>query len=895
MPSLSPVIFSVAAARDGGVWIALGGVSQLVRDRGGKMEVYTAKDGLPEGGMRAVVERHDGTVWAGGVNGLVRLHAGRWERVTAPFGGVLALSEDREGHLWVVRPDMIFRYDDATNGFVPVRTELPGNLRFSQSGNRVVITGGGRVATMNTDLTDLHVSSIATNPVTGPFPALHDQQGHVWVGTNGEGLFRFDEPGLIPGQRYTERDGLAGVQIRALIEDREGNLWVGTHSGLTRITAASISQVTTRPNATSENVSTLVADTEGNVWAEVPGALVRIRGAERRVFSSEAGARFTTVTAMFANADGTWFATSDGRLTHNYHGAFQSVPREEGYDEPIVGISAEPSGRIWTYDGRFFRRRGTLPDDVAVVEVPAELRLNPPRFFHVDQQGRLWTGTDGGLVGMYDGGRLQVFGTGQGVPVGQLSHIGEDAHGRIWIAGDNGLSTFENGRFITLTTRNGLPGDRILFAIPDEAGFLWVGVGIGIVRIPAEELEQAVRDPQHRIRHRLYDTSDGLHGTPVFRGTPTVTRARDGSIWFVTTTGIAVVDPKRLSGRLSPPKPVIERAVVDGRAVPPAASLELPPHVSSLQIEYSALNLTSPSKVRFRHQLEGVDADWVQDGSNAQTVYANLAPGSYRFRLAASNGDDSWQGVTWGFAVRPAWYETRAFYIAAVAAIVLLTWLAWQQHVRQIQRRFALVLAERARVGREIHDTLLQSLVGMALQLDNLSSQLESPAASLKNEISRMRRQVEHYIEEAQQSIWELRAPRSENRDLPSMLREQGQRITENTGVAFTFTTTGSPRNVAPHVQQQVLRMAQEAVVNAVRHGHPTEVRMELVYEEAAVHLRVADNGHGFDPDHPASDGGGHWGLSIMRERAAQIGGSFAVSSAPDRGTLIDIVAPAEA
>src|SRR5262245_65709861 len=99
MPSLSPVIFSVSAAREGGVWIAFGGLSQIVRDHGGQMDVFTAKAGLPEGGMRAVVERRDGSVWAGGVNGLARLHGARWDHVAAPFGGtlgpVIALSEDR--------------------------------------------------------------------------------------------------------------------------------------------------------------------------------------------------------------------------------------------------------------------------------------------------------------------------------------------------------------------------------------------------------------------------------------------------------------------------------------------------------------------------------------------------------------------------------------------------------------------------------------------------------------------------------------------------------------------------------------------------------------------------------------------------------------------------------
>jgi signal transduction histidine kinase len=173
-----------------------------------------------------------------------------------------------------------------------------------------------------------------------------------------------------------------------------------------------------------------------------------------------------------------------------------------------------------------------------------------------------------------------------------------------------------------------------------------------------------------------------------------------------------------------------------------------------------------------------------------------------------------------------------------------------------------------------------------------VSSQLDAAAEPVKDELARMRHQVEHYIGEAQQSIWELRSPRLESAALGKMLHDRAARITEGAGVHLDFVTTGKPVPVPPEVERQVLRIAHEAVVNAVRHAQPTIVHMELSYDGDSVHLRVTDDGHGFDADHAHPKGEGHWGLSIMRERAQQIGGSFALASSPDGGTRIDLVAP---
>jgi len=451
---------------------------------------------------------------------------------------------------------------------------------------------------------------------------------------------------------------------------------------------------------------------------------------------------------------------------------------------------------------------------------------------------------------------------------------------------------WDGTRFVTFTTSNGLPGNRIAFVIEDETRHLWLGIGSGLLRIGLDEFDTALQTPGHRLRYRMYDASDGLHGTPVRRGTPNVARTPDGTLWFGTSVGISIVDPERLAHDRPPRAPRIEDVVINGVRTQADSGLRVPSDTSSVQIEYTALSLSAPSKLRFRRRLDGIDRDWIDDVAR-QAAYAHLPPGTYTFRLSAGNGTGVWSEPTvWTFRVLPAWYQTWTFAAGCVGLGVVLLGGVWRLREHKIRTQFSAVLAERARVGREIHDTLLQSLVGLAFQIDNLSADVPPTAGAIKQELERIRHQVDHYIDEAQQSIWDLRAPRLESVDVATALRERAEPIIDAAGVAFDFKTTGVPRSVAPRVQQQLLRIVQEAIMNAIRHAAPRNVRLELAFGERLLCVYVTDDGRGFDPQAPRVDGDRHWGLSIMHERALQIGGRLAIASAPGRGTRVEMTVP---
>jgi len=195
-------------------------------------------------------------------------------------------------------------------------------------------------------------------------------------------------------------------------------------------------------------------------------------------------------------------------------------------------------------------------------------------------------------------------------------------------------------------------------------------------------------------------------------------------------------------------------------------------------------------------------------------------------------------------------------------------------------------------MAREIHDTLLQSLVGLTLQLDAVSSQWHSAPAPVTQQLTRMRRQVSRYIRETRQSIWHLRSTMLDTQDLSTALREVGNNLTEGSDVRFEHVVKGEPAHLQPRADEQLLRIGQEAISNAVRHAQATIVRLELEFDREAVHLRVVDDGRGFDRTSAEREPELHLGLKSMEERAFRIGARFRIASRLGVGTTVEATVP---
>jgi signal transduction histidine kinase len=362
----------------------------------------------------------------------------------------------------------------------------------------------------------------------------------------------------------------------------------------------------------------------------------------------------------------------------------------------------------------------------------------------------------------------------------------------------------------------------------------------------------------------------------------------------VTGGGLTIVNPASAGEPHGPVQARIEGALVDGLAVDvDARPSRLSPGVSALQIKYTAFHFAAPETVRFRYRLDGFDANWVAAGTKRDAFYMNLPPRDYRFRVAAGDAERGWTGseAVWAFTIAPHFYQTWWFAASAAVAVAGIFILVWQGRAHQVRRRFAIVLAERVRLSREIHDTLLQSLVGVSLQFEAVARMLE-PASPARERLIDLRNQVEAYIREARQSIWNLRSPTLQTHDLEAALRDAGARAVAGSSIALAVDVSGEPRRESLDVDEQLLRVGQEAILNAVRHAYPRRIAVDLRYERESIVLRVSDDGRGLDPIAAERDPAGHYGLLGLKERAERVGGSCSIEAVEGRGTLVQVVVP---
>jgi signal transduction histidine kinase len=381
---------------------------------------------------------------------------------------------------------------------------------------------------------------------------------------------------------------------------------------------------------------------------------------------------------------------------------------------------------------------------------------------------------------------------------------------------------------------------------------------------------------------------------PVRVAFPGAARLDDGTLWLTTSRGIAVLSPRDMDNNQSSPVVRIESVHANDRAVSVVPDASLLPGTSTLRVVFTAPNLISPMQERFRYRLVGVDTQWIDAGVRREAFYANLRSGSYRFevgRLTSDPAPDT-SFAAWSFSIRPNFYETWWFTAVCLLLAIFLAWVAWQLRLRQLRQQFVLVFAERARMSREIHDTVVQELLGISLHFDELAASLGAASKPFEGQISRLKRFLEVAIVEAREVVWELRSPSVEQSTLPRMIREAGERAFVRQPVSVDFTLIGTPRHSDTVIERHLFRIAQEALWNASRYAEATQVAVALEYREETIRLDIRDNGRGLPFGDNEPENVGHYGFAIMRERAEQMSGRFSVESAPNRGTRIEVEVP---
>jgi len=888
-------VHALVGAHDGSLWIGLGGGGGIVRMEKGHLTRFGPQQGAPPG-VNGMLEDRQGVVWAASRRGLFRFGDGRWTTVGKaegyPAAEAFAVFEDRGGTLWVGTSAGVYRR--SKSAFELVNPDKNVQSLAEDASGAHWVTDSNSVIRRLTDERVPHVDPSVRLPASG-WRLLGDRRGQVWVAAFGGGLMRLSKAGAAPAiERFAYEQRLSGSP-RSLFEDRDGNVWVGMRGGLLRLSEASFDTNIPLEGLTHDGVRSTAVAADGSVWAATGHSLNRFANGGRTVYN------VSQSTAIHTDARGSlWVATSQG-VGRIVNGRFVPEPITPSVaNSRVLAITTDSRNVLWmcsalkglmAWDGRTLTRFEQQPD----VFNRGCLSMAS------DSRDRVWIGFQGGEIAVFDRGSFQIYGERDGLVPGLVLGFLEDKSGAVWVATAGGLSRFQNGRFTALTKANAPVVDLVPVLVEDDEGYIWVGInsGVAVIRFHPREMDRVASNPSYHIEYALYDETDGLQQSPLtWQSGVGAVRAPDGRLWLTSGAGLAVIDPRHLPHIRRPAPPRIEGVVVDGRTQAPGTEVSLPSRTSTLRIEYGTVSLSSASKLRYRYQLEGYDADWVYAGQRRDVTYANLPSNQYRFRVSTTHDGQWTEAGAWGFSVAPPFYRTPWFVAVVALGLTLLLALAWWLRLRALRQRYALVFAERARVSREIHDTLLQSLAAMGVEIEAIASQLDPSLGPARDELRRLRRQVGHSLRDARESILELRRDSMKTPDVVDSLRDVAERTERTYGVRVTIAVNGRrPPNCSSDVDLQLFRIGQEAITNAIRHGHATEVQIVVNYEKDRVRLTVCDNGCGFAPDEPlpAREAGEHFGLLTMRERAARISGRLEIVSSPGSGTTIETLIPVPA
>jgi signal transduction histidine kinase len=525
-------------------------------------------------------------------------------------------------------------------------------------------------------------------------------------------------------------------------------------------------------------------------------------------------------------------------------------------------------------------------------------------------QGGLWIGFfQGGLVYFRDGKVEASFGVADGLGEGRVTDLRLDPEGTLWAATAGGLSRLKNNRIVTLTSANGLPCNTIHWLTQDSEHFVWLNTTCGLVRIAHGELvawansRDQNRDLHEMISATVFDSSDGVRSYAYLSGLyPQVGKSPDGRLWFTALDSVSVVDPRHLPFNKLPPPVHIEEITADRKLYEVTAenngSLRLPALSRDLQIDYTALSLIAPGKIRFRYKLEGYDKDWQDAGNRRQAFYTNLPPRNYRFRVIACNNSGVWNetGAFIDFTIASAYYQTVWFRVLLGIVFLFVLFALYRLRVRQVAQQVRAGmegrLDERERIARDLHDTLLQSVQGLILKFHAGIKQipLEIPA---RQTMERALDHADQVLAEGRDRVRNLRATAVSIDDLPVAFKSVAEETPQGRSATFKTVVEGSVRQLHPLVHEESYCIGREAIVNALTHSGGRNVEVEIIYENRQFRLRVRDDGHGIDPKVLAEGGrSDHWGMQGMRERANRIGAELKIWSGHGTGTEVELTVP---
>lgn len=939
----------IIQSRDRYLWLATYG--GLVRFDGHSFTTFDRFNtpGMSSDRVLSLFESGDGSIWMGTENGFIRFE----DTVAVPYFirqqsqvySPLMVEEDNRGIMWLTANGVIYRFSDSLFVPQPIYNDSLARERALANPYGVLLahdqqifkTLGDSVVQL-WDLSDLLKYKIQT---IREFP---HGSGVLFVGTDGDGVCRIEN-----GQftLFSESAGLHSRYVKSLTIDRKDQFWVVTYNGISKWSGKEFTRFTSQLSDRPFQFTTLFEGLEGNYWIGTPdNGLIKLKPAPILTYDESDGLKTTNMLSMVRLKNGTiLMATNCGGVYELKNGIIRQSPVNQFLPNLCVwSVFEDSKGQIWfgsrvlyrTQDpGKkgvvFNKEAGYGGDEVfAITETrdgniwigclnglyrwngvsfmhfttEAGLHYNDIRSLYQDQSDTLWIGTSAGLNYFVNGqiGRKSLTTNGHTEPY--IRAIYKQPDGTLWIGTyGNGLIRLKNGQRTTITTREGLADNIVSHLVPDSTGNFWMGSNRGIFQIPIASLTDFSEGRKSQVFSISYGTGDGMRSAETNGGfQPSVVIASDGDLLFPTVHGVSRVRIRKINTHPDPPPVFIERVGSNGKSFSGNQLIELSHQSAHLDIRYTAVTFTDPTKVRFRYRLEGLQDNWIEATNSRNAVFPGLPPGDYQFRVIASNHLGIWneEGAVVNISVLPPFWQTWWFRLILITGFLFIGPAVYWWRVsalekeRHQQEAFAQQLidsqeAERRRIAADLHDGLGQQILVIKNRAD-LALKHRDLNAEISEQLEEIRKNAISSIQDVRQISHDLRPVHLEQFGLTDALNSLCDQIQSTSEIEWSYHIDSIDGLIPPEKEINFYRIIQEGTNNILKHSKAREASVMVRSLDGVLHAKLWDDGSGFRPEQRTGRG---LGLSGMQERVKTLrGATMEIQSSPGNGTVIKIAIP---
>ncbi len=827
-------------------------------------------------------DRQD-ALWLGTWEGLFKLDlsSGNAQPFTAATAqmSVMALAEDRDGHLWIASAgDGLYRFDPQTASLKAIRCD------------------------------EAQAESLSSNRTMS---LLVDSQNNLWVGTVDKGL------NCLPAKAqqfiHFEHDpgvpwSLANGAVMALYEDRNGTIWIGTYGGgvsqydPNRPPFGHFAHNVNNPQSLSNNIVLAICeDHTGALWIGTDGGGLNVlwpgqTGFEH--FFTKAGPKVSnTITALCETTDGTlWIGTDvggrhPGGTIFCFNRQNERFERFEAVKLSFGGVSTfleDRSGRLWI--GTF--TEGLFCFDLKsqkVTHLPLKkssytgLSGNTILALAEDPQGKIWIGTLNRGLDCYDPQqkRFQHFENEPNNPhtLGGNSVwcLAVDSKGYLWAGTNGGLSCFNPQRkaFRTFTTEHGLPANMVYGILIDAEGRVWMSTSRGL----------ACLDPTD-FSIKKYAASDGLLNVEFTQGA--FCKGKNGILYFWGNKGLTYFDPQKIKQSAVEPPVVITDFWVKGKhfnlsqSITFTSKIVLTYRQNFFAFRFSALDFRAPTKNQYAYRLIGVDSGWVYCGNRRFADYTDIAPGHYQFEVKATNSDGVWSPnrATVSIVILPPFWQTWWF---RLLLLLLFGGLLFALHSYRVNKLLE-VERTRLRIARDLHDDVSATITGIAYFSEALEQQTDvrnNPES--KKLFQLIKGSIQNVQESMSDIIWSINPENDQWEGFFPKLHRFAAELCESRSINYSihFPQQFPHRPLAMETRRNLWLIFKEVVTNGVKHSDCDFMEITFKLQKNALWLEVRDNGKGFNPEQ--TDRGN--GLSNIYRRCKSLKAEVQLITAPGKGT----------